>query len=259
MVLVCLQFGYYRAATLVTTTFKTVLVLIFFFCFVQNMADENAVALKLAPFWTSQPRVWFQQTEAQFALKNITADSTKYYYVIAALDQETAARILDLLERPPTENKYLAVKQRLLNTFAFSKQERAARLLNMPELGDRKPTVLMDEMLALLGDHTPCFLFNYIFLQHLPEDIRPLLAEEEADNPRRLAQRADVLCLARSRDLNIAKVTKKQPRNLTEPRATSSAQEDKVGLCFYHRRFADKARRCVPPCSFQGNLTAGRR
>jgi len=29
---------------------------------------ENAVALKLAPFWTSQLRVWFQQTEAQFAL-----------------------------------------------------------------------------------------------------------------------------------------------------------------------------------------------
>jgi len=54
------------------------------YCFVQNMTDENAVTLKLAPFWTSQPHVWFQQTEVQFALKNITADSTKYYYVITA-------------------------------------------------------------------------------------------------------------------------------------------------------------------------------
>ena len=38
------------------------------------MANENAVALKLPPFWISQPRVWFQQAEAQFALRNITAD-----------------------------------------------------------------------------------------------------------------------------------------------------------------------------------------
>ena len=53
------------------------------------MANENAVALKLPPFWISQPRVWFQQAEAQFALRNITAHDTKYFYVVAALDQET--------------------------------------------------------------------------------------------------------------------------------------------------------------------------
>ena len=53
------------------------------------MANENAVALKLPPFWISQPRVWFQQTEAQFALRKITADETKYFNVVAALDQET--------------------------------------------------------------------------------------------------------------------------------------------------------------------------
>ena len=62
------------------------------------MANENAVALKLPPFWISQPRVWFQQAEAQFALRNITADDTKYFYVVAALDQETASRLIDFLE-----------------------------------------------------------------------------------------------------------------------------------------------------------------
>ena len=62
----------------------------------ENAAAENhnAVTLKLPPFWTSQPRVWFQQVEAQFALRHVTADDTKYYYVVAALDQETAQRLL---------------------------------------------------------------------------------------------------------------------------------------------------------------------
>ena len=60
------------------------------------MPEENAVALKLPAFWTSQPDVWFIQAEAQFTLRNITADDTKYAYLVASLDQTTATRLLDL-------------------------------------------------------------------------------------------------------------------------------------------------------------------
>ena len=44
--------------------------------------STNAVALKLPIFWPSQPAIWFTQAEAQFALRNITAEVTKYYYVV---------------------------------------------------------------------------------------------------------------------------------------------------------------------------------
>ena len=64
------------------------------------MAVET-VSLKLPTFWTSQPEVWFTQAEAQFRLRKITADETKYFYVVAALDQPTATRLLDLISRPP--------------------------------------------------------------------------------------------------------------------------------------------------------------
>ncbi|GFR64779.1 Pol polyprotein [Elysia marginata] len=53
------------------------------------MSIEN-VALKLPTFWTTCPSAWFAQTEAQFALRGITADETKYYHVVAALDAATA-------------------------------------------------------------------------------------------------------------------------------------------------------------------------
>ena len=59
------------------------------------MSEEHAVSLKLPTFWSSQPEVWFAQAEAQFNLRIITADDTKYYYVLAALDQPTATRLLD--------------------------------------------------------------------------------------------------------------------------------------------------------------------
>ena len=52
------------------------------------MAEEHAVSLKLPTFWNSQPEVWLAQAEAQFNIRGITADETKYYYVVAALDQD---------------------------------------------------------------------------------------------------------------------------------------------------------------------------
>ena len=133
--------------------------------------EEHAVSLKLPTFWTSQPEVWFAQAEAQFSLRRITTDDTKYFYVLAALDQETATRLLDLINRPPADNKYQVLKDRLIDTFGLSRRERASRLLHFRPLGDSKPSALMDEMLALLGDHTPCLLFEQLFLERLPEDI----------------------------------------------------------------------------------------
>lgn len=117
--------------------------------------EEHAVSLKLPTFWTSQPEVWFAQAEAQFNLRRITADDTKYFHVLSALDQETATRLLDLINRPPANNKYQALKDRLLDTFGLSKRKRASRLLHFRPLGDSKPSALMDDMLVLLGDHIP--------------------------------------------------------------------------------------------------------
>ena len=48
------------------------------------MAETNAVAIKLPTFWAQQPEVWFLQAEAQFHIRKITDDTTKYYHVVAA-------------------------------------------------------------------------------------------------------------------------------------------------------------------------------
>ncbi|KFD47308.1 hypothetical protein M513_11818 [Trichuris suis] len=63
--------------------------------------SENAVSLKLPTFCTSQSQVWFEQVEAQFNLRQISADTTKYYYVVSALDHDTACRVIDFLRHPP--------------------------------------------------------------------------------------------------------------------------------------------------------------
>ena len=54
----------------------------------------------------------------------------------------------------------------------------------------------MDEMLALLGDHTPSFLSRQLFLERLPEDMRQVI-DTDIDNYRQLARRSDRIWTAR--------------------------------------------------------------
>lgn len=218
--------------------------------------EEHAVSLKLPTFWTAQPEVWFAQAEAQFNLRGITVDETKYYYVLAALDQETATRVLDLISQPPDDNKYQALKTRLNDTFGLDKRERASRLLHFRPLGDSKPSALMDEMLALLGDHPPCLLFEQLFLERLPEDIRIQLVDAKIEDHRQLAKRADALWS--SRDMaSISHTENAIQRKQPKPKAPGSARESKQ-LCYYHRTFGEAARQCRQPCTWPGKDGASR-
>ena len=86
--------------------------------------------------------MWFTQAEAQFNLKGITADDTKYYYVLAALDQDTATRLLDLVSQLPDENKYQWLKDGLVDTFGLNLRDRASCLLHFLPLKDSKASAL---------------------------------------------------------------------------------------------------------------------
>ena len=159
------------------------------------MADTHAVGLKLTVFWADHPRVWLQQAEAPFSLRNITYD-TKYHYVVAALDKSTAVRVIDILEDPPQTGKYANLKKRLTDIFSLLQRQRADRLLDVKCLRDR-PSQLIDEMLALLGDHKPCMLFESLFLRCMPDDIRLQLVSNSFADMHALAKCADALWQAR--------------------------------------------------------------
>ena len=218
------------------------------------MSQENAVSIKLPIFWSSEAHVQFSQAEAQFNVRGITADDTRYYYLLSALDQTTATLLLDLIQRPPTENKYTALKDHLLDTFGLTERERASQLLRFRPLGDSKPSSLMDEMLALLGDHRPCLLFQQLFLQRLPEDIRIQLADAKFEDVRQLVREADALWAARDMGISTNAIQRRQPvKKRAETRSNTTAGK----CCYYHRTFGDSARQCREPCTWQGNDQAG--
>ncbi|KAL3226884.1 hypothetical protein MRX96_024604 [Rhipicephalus microplus] len=64
----------------------------------------SSVDCKLPPFRTADPALWFIQVESQFAARRITADLTKYHYVVSSLPSAIASEMRDLLLAPPVEN-----------------------------------------------------------------------------------------------------------------------------------------------------------
>ena len=144
----------------------------------------STVAIKLPQYWAAQPSLWFAQVEAQFILRGITQDSTKYHHVVAALSPEAALDVSDILTRPPTANKYTKLKAVLVDRSSASTHQRLHQLIATEELGDRKPSQLLRAMRRLLGpDHMDDSLLRELFLQRLPTHTQMVLAASTADVP----------------------------------------------------------------------------
>ncbi|KAL3199502.1 hypothetical protein MRX96_013828 [Rhipicephalus microplus] len=111
----------------------------------------SSVDGKRPPFWPADPALWFIQVESQFAARRITADLTKYHYVVRSLPPTIASEIRDLLLAPPAENAYATLKETLIRRVTLSKPQRLQQLLRGTELGDRTPSQLLRHMQQLLG------------------------------------------------------------------------------------------------------------
>ena len=67
----------------------------------------NSVSVKVPAFWPDSAEAWFVQVEAQFALKGVTASSTKFYYCVSSFNQERRIKfwILSRILRLQTPTK----------------------------------------------------------------------------------------------------------------------------------------------------------
>jgi hypothetical protein len=246
--------------------------------------------LALPTFWLDDPAGWFQHAEAEFTLARLPANCyICYIHVIRALPSEVLAAVRDLTRgvTAATPEPYLLLKEALLTRFTASPLQRCFRILDMGPLGDRRPSVLFAEMHSLLP-HDANVLFNAIYLRCQPESMRAALADRGELLPGDLAAAADLLHQSarpsaatiaaavplppspppsvaaavyapprrfQSRSPNRRRRFSPQRRPPTPHRSRNPLPRPPPGnnLCFYHYNFGQQARRCQPPCSWQGN------
>jgi hypothetical protein len=155
---------------------------------------EGLGGLRLPTFWVDKPASWFITAESRFRLHGITREQTRYDYLVAALSKKALSLVLDVVENPPGHHPYTALKERLLESHQLNDYQRVSLLLRMEPLGGRKPSELLAAMLELCprGHETRIF-FTHLFLERLPAELRIMLGEDNHQNPRDVAKKADSL------------------------------------------------------------------
>jgi len=246
------------------------------------MTDEAAaptgfvqkIAVKLPDFWTEDPDLWFVHAEAAFRNAQITQSRTKFDHIVQKLPQSIMVSVRSLIigSASASSTPYEDLKSKLVSSYTLTRWQRVAKVIHHPALGDRRPTALMDAMLALLPeDEVPGSLFLGLFLERLPVEMRDHLVAGEFKNPNELALHADKLWDARrvqqadtllaAAAFSPSSATRARGRGSSSPVQRSQTPGPVSGEeCYFHKRFGSSANNCRPPCSFQGNSRAdGRR
>ena len=255
----------------------------------QDQAPVAHVGVKLPDFWVKDPAMWFSQAEAQFRRGNITRSMTKYDHVLTKLPEDVIMSVRALItqiDATPNmqDESYQLLKTALMAAYGKSKWQMAYALLDHPDLGDRRPSAMMAEMLSLRYEATePDTLFLALFLRRLPTSIRDHLAAKDCKTAAEMAQHADILWDARNsasvssvseslaavslrsssprssqspdrrnRSPDRRRDSSRRPRRPTPGRKDSRPESDGK-ICFYHVQYGARAQRCRAPCSWTEN------
>lgn len=143
--------------------------------------EIHRVTIKPIQFIKTAPKLYFIQMEAQFTLAGITRDNTKYNHILGTLDPTYLTSVMDLIECPPSENKYVTIKERIINEFQQSDQHKLRILLREIELGDLKPSQLLRKMKELSKNALSDDALKTLWIERLPEQIRPVISISDGD------------------------------------------------------------------------------
>ncbi|UYV68723.1 hypothetical protein LAZ67_6000553 [Cordylochernes scorpioides] len=154
-----------------------------------EIVETYKVNIKLPPFWIERPDIWFHQVEAQFLINNIKTENTKFNYLIAQLEPKYVENLWDIITSKEI-NKYSEAKERLLRIFKDGESKRIRKLLSGIELGDLKPSQLLQKLRSLATEDLSNKFIKTLWLEKLPQAIQQILiiSEEELD---KLAVMAD--------------------------------------------------------------------
>ena len=221
--------------------------------------SADALSLKLQSLWTNNVETWFAQAEAQFALRDITNETSKFHHVVSVLSADVASKVSSILRSPPGHNPYTALKKQLTCKYQLTEHERAAAIFNIPALGNERPSYIMDRMLHLLVGCEGDLLFRYHFISILPIYVKNTLALSTTTDLQQLALEADRIFLCGQPDNStvMSTTTDGSTTEVSRIQFNNSKYHTSRTLCFFHERFRSRSKKCVQPCDWSLNYRQG--
>ena len=249
----------------------------------EDTLEIRAVSVKLPPFATTNPELWFSQAECQFAIKGVKDDTTKFYHLYAALPEKVSNAVEAFLLDPPKTQKVAGLKTLLMKKYARTQLQKDTELLQIRSLGDLKPSEMLQRAMSL--NKNPETLLKAILINMYPPEVKIAIANSQFATLEDMADAADKIMEAKSdsggvnavqadeatleidtiRGRGSHKWNESTGKGPTKP-GTGRGQTNRK-TCFYHDRHGPAAFRCDgEPCPWAttplakkpGNGTAGR-
>jgi hypothetical protein len=248
-------------------------------------------AVKLQPYWDTNPAAWFSVAEGQFLVRGVVDQHLRFYLAVQMIPEPVLRGLQDLLDAPPADC-YDRLRARLLRRHTMSRYERMEALYQIKPLNGQQPSALLADLLQLCPPaERATELFRFNFLHRLPRELRIILSQDEDSTLDELAERADrmmshmgsqAFCTVAAVDEEPAAVAavasrgrssrggrggrggRQRSRGGASQQATQQAGQqasqvtmleypDGNALCFYHWSYGAKAAKCNSPCAWSGN------
>ncbi|XP_025421207.1 uncharacterized protein LOC112691264 [Sipha flava] len=254
------------------------------------MAETDAtiarVAIKIPDLISSDPELWFAMVEGSFTSAGVTADSTKFGYVVGALPPKYAVEV---------RHKYDAALGHA------SQEEKTRQLLERVEIGDRKLSQFLRHLQNLADSSVPETLLKTLWKGGLPKSIQVALAIVKDSKLEELAVHSDNIAdasgpllpqIAETSSSNtleamlnfkisqltlsinqematlrseVAAINTRPSRNpdsrpstyRSRSRSRSRTLHGANGLCWYHWRYGSQSRKCKEPCTYNSGKRDG--
>ncbi|XP_066261350.1 uncharacterized protein [Euwallacea similis] len=249
-----------------------------------SMDQEARIFIKAPPFSRTDPELWFSQLESQFFINGVTSDDLKFHTTIGIMDTESLICVRDLIIKPPMNNKFQTLRQKVLDALVESQEKKYKKLFSQLQLGDKKPSILLSEMNSLGGSSLQEEMLKTLWMQRLPHNMQTILtacslplsevaniADKIADIEfSQVSQIKSEVCTSSPNEINkntsseeFKHITKRLDKLERQIRSHSKLRSSKFrrnspsrdrqnsSWCWYHQNYQEKARKCVSPCDYK--------
>lgn len=225
-------------------------------------SSVSAVAVKVPPLYRNNPDAWFRTLESQFHLARVTANETKFHYLVAHLPEDLSAVLLSA----DTPADYESLKEDIKGMVEKSRQEKINEILAVSDLGGDKPSIFLKRLnakMAQCGLSACPDMLKATLMRCLPGEFRIALSGFQNQTPEQIADIADSMLSIRaaSNPVNAAQQPRSQqaPRSSERPRSQQQQPSISVApfrpgqrnvICRAHIYYGPQARTCRRWCQF---------
>ena len=216
----------------------------------------NTVAIKPPKFMENSVCGWFAILEAQFHLRNIKNETTKFYHVIAALPAEVVSR-LNGNTIDPTKTNYEELKEKVIGIYEKTKPEMLDKLMQSTTMTGR-PSIYLQELISTaekIGVSDD--IVRHKFIQALPSTISAVIASQVDLELPRLGKLADEMLPYLGKSVMSVPTTQQRykrsdnsDKNFMSKGIKPFSSNQRPKVCRPHIFFGKKAKYCKPWCQW---------